>query len=223
MTDPTDLDADDVLAAEYVLRLLSPAERAGFQARLPENAKLRQAVQFWEANLAELTAEIPPVLPPKSVRSAVLAAVAPKPAIARGRVWAWITGGLLAAGLTVALLVPIGPPAFDPVLHADLMAENQVLFVQAGYDADTGMLRIIQEAAEPVEGRSMELWLIPEGQEAISLGVLTEDRDVMVKLDPELAVQLQNALLAITDEPLGGAPNGVATGPILAAGPMFDV
>jgi anti-sigma-K factor RskA len=69
------------------------------------------------------------------------------------------------------------------------------------------------------QGREPELWLIPPGGKAQSLGIVSINRSHTVKVPDTLRGDLgKGAILAITLEPKGGAPQGVATGPIIAKG-----
>jgi anti-sigma-K factor RskA len=62
------------------------------------------------------------------------------------------------------------------------------------------------------EGQDYELWIIPEGQSAISLGVLREG-----ELRVPVADLPAGTTLAVTLETKGGSPTGVAQGPLLVA------
>lgn len=61
---PTDPEARDALAAEYVLGTLEAREAAAVAAALPADPALREAVAAWEARLAPLVALAPPEAPP---------------------------------------------------------------------------------------------------------------------------------------------------------------
>jgi anti-sigma-K factor RskA len=63
----------------------------------------------------------------------------------------------------------------------------------------------------PAAGRSYQLWIIPQGGSAQSLGLMQDS--LSLPAPPAAAYAL-----AITDEPQGGAPGGVASGPVLAQG-----
>jgi anti-sigma-K factor RskA len=85
-------------------------------------------------------------------------------------------------------------------------AEGTVLMVPVPTSADA-------------QGREPELWLIPPGEKPRSLGIVSIDRSHTVKVPDALRYGLaKGAILAITLEPKGGAPQGVATGPIVAKG-----
>ena len=68
--------------------------------------------------------------------------------------------------------------------------------------------------------KSLELWALPPGAPAKSLGVLTADS--VVRLTAENSDIQQSPALAITLEPKGGVPPGTAaTGPILFKGDVI--
>lgn len=81
------------------------------------------------------------------------------------------------------------------------------------------VLMVPVPTGDDAEGRVAELWLIPEGEAPKSLGLLDRRKahslDVPDTLDYALR---EGSLLAVTLEPAGGAPGGVATGPIIAKG-----
>lgn len=81
------------------------------------------------------------------------------------------------------------------------------------------VLMVPVPAPADAKGRVPELWLIPPGGTAKSLGIVSIDRSHTVKVPDTLRDALEKgAVLAITLEPVGGAPQGVATGPIIAKG-----
>jgi anti-sigma-K factor RskA len=95
----------------------------------------------------------------------------------------------------------------------------------ASVDTSKGtVLMVPVPAPADAQGRVPELWLIPPGESAKSLGIVSIDRSHTVKVPDTLRDALANgALLAITLEPVGGAPRGVATGPIIAKGAIVTL
>jgi anti-sigma-K factor RskA len=86
------------------------------------------------------------------------------------------------------------------------------------------VLMVPVPAPADAEGRVPELWLIPPGGTAQSLGIVSIDRSHTVKVPDTLRDALaKGALLAVTLEPVGGAPQGVATGPIIAKGTIVTL
>jgi anti-sigma-K factor RskA len=81
------------------------------------------------------------------------------------------------------------------------------------------VLMVPVPGAADAQGRVPELWVIAPGEPARSLGLVSIDRSHTVAVPEDLRRALAaGSTLAITLEPPGGAPAGVATGPIIAKG-----
>ena len=95
----------------------------------------------------------------------------------------------------------------------------------ASVNPDDGtVLMVPVPAPADAEGRVPELWLIAPGDSAKSLGIVSIDRSHTVKVPDTLRRALaKGAVLAITLEPVGGAPQGIATGPIVAKGDIVTL
>jgi len=107
---------------------------------------------------------------------------------------------------------------------ASLNADGSLPAFVAQY-SPTQQALFIRTAREDSDELVPEVWLIPsEGArkgEAISLGVMDEKQPDTLKLVPELARLVKaGGTLAITMEPAGGAPNGVATSAPIAVGQL---
>ena len=85
-------------------------------------------------------------------------------------------------------------------------------------DPPTHTVAIDYRAGELPDGRVLQLWLIPEGSDPISLGVMSPGGDHIVVLSDEMAARVPGATLAVSDEPEGGSPTGLPTGEVQAAG-----
>lgn len=228
MTKAPDMPEDDALAAEYALRLLDDEGARAFEARMARDPALAARVRAWEAMLAEMAEDLPPVPPPARVRARLMAglsgAAAPRRMVPRWR-WAW-AGGMAAAALALLLVVaPTGRgPVFDPVQGATLLSADGALRIEAGLAPDGNRLRVVRAEGGPRPGRALELWLIAAGAEApLSLGVLPERRETILVLDGAMAALVAGATLAVSDEPAGGSPTGQPTGDVLAAAALGEV
>ena len=74
------------------------------------------------------------------------------------------------------------------------------------------------------EQKSMELWLIPPGDKPHSLGLIDPNRPVTIKVPKDLLRAVSNeAVLAVSLEPLGGSPTGQPTGPVIANGKLASL
>lgn len=84
---------------------------------------------------------------------------------------------------------------------------------------------LIKTALEDADEKVPEIWLIPaQGErkgEVLSLGVMDEKAPDEVKITDEFIKLIgEGGTLAITMEPAGGSPTGVATGPVIALGQL---
>ena len=91
-------------------------------------------------------------------------------------------------------------------------------------DAATRNFTVRRVGAQQEAGKSYELWIVSDKlQRPRSLGVIGGNefttRQVLSGYDPELVNQ---ATFAVTVEPPGGSPTGVATGPIVFTGKLVE-
>ena len=116
----------------------------------------------------------------------------------------------------------VAPPAaqYVALLQKDGASPAFIMTVNARTKSFT-----IRRLADPPEsGRSYELWLVSDKlQRPRSLGVVgaTEftTRPVLASYDTDT---VNSATYAVTIEPEGGAPNGVATGPVVYSGKLVE-
>ncbi|MDN5786873.1 anti-sigma factor [Pseudorhodobacter sp.] len=222
MTDTTDIpedDLSDLLAAEYVLGTLPLAERDAAATRLRRDAGFAVAVAQWEARLAGLNdgfdeAPAPDLLP--RIEARLFGTPAHSPRFWQG--WKGLLGGAIAAAtLGVAVLVML-PQSQAPLLPVTtLAAEGSNLRYSVGLkDGELHLTRISGDPAP--QGRVHELWLIAGQSAPVSLGLITGTEKTLSAANMQAGM-----VLAITDEPEGGAPGGVPTGQIVASGTIEQI
>ncbi|WP_149586907.1 anti-sigma factor [Tabrizicola flagellatus] len=212
MTDAplTPEEADDALAAEYVLGVLDLAERAEAEARIRRDPGFAARVGDWEARMAGLNddfAEAPaPDLMPKI--EARLFPQAPAPARqGRGFSFGWFAGAALAAVLVLATVATLAPPRPEPV--ATLATADRRLSYQITHFG--GTLQVARVAGVPaVPGQVHQLWIIAPGASPVSLGLL-EDKPLVI----DYPVPPPGFIFAVSIEPEGGSPTGLPTGPVI--------
>jgi anti-sigma-K factor RskA len=125
---------------------------------------------------------------------------------------------IIAIGVNVATPRP-DPNAFAAQLVAALNAQGSDVSVVALYNATTGQFRLTTHTGEAVPDKDYELWAIEGDAPAKSMGVIPINQRVDLAVKPDILAGFgPGTTLAITLEPKGGAPHGVATGPIVAAG-----
>ncbi len=225
------LSEDDIaLAAEYTLNLLDRAQHAQAAARVSSDAAFAAEVVSWQERLHPLL-DGQEQAAPESVWTAISAQIAP-PANENVRssglrLWQGLT--LLSTGVAAALaLMLISRPDVAPVqtttpLIAALGSETGPSAMTASYEAASGKL-VLTPVSLKTGKLYPELWVIPEGGTAHSLGVIRGDGPMQIIVTPELRAHLaKGSTLAITTEPLGGAPGGKATGPIIASGKITTI
>jgi anti-sigma-K factor RskA len=115
------------------------------------------------------------------------------------------------------------PPVEDPDAPkpvSTLVRDDGSTGWLASVDTREGTVLMVPVPGKPdTQGREPELWLIAPGESPKSLGIVSIDRSHTVKVPDTLREGLaKGAVLAITLEPRGGAPQGIATGPIIAKG-----
>jgi len=207
------LEEDDALAAEYVLGVLSLADRSAAEARMRNDSAFAARVAAWELRLDGLNdgyAEAPaPDLLPR-----IEARLFPK-AQRRRPLFAWLAGALTAAAVAVGAVVLLAP-APAPVI-ATLGETDAPLRFEARYDGATlTVARVAGSAAS--QGQVQEVWIIAPDAAPVSLGLMEGE---------SLSVPYPQApagwTLAVSLEPAGGSPTGAPTGPVLAAGVITDL
>jgi len=225
----------DRLAAEYVLGTLTGGARRRFEKLVQAHPRLHQAVVDWEVRTLPLALGAPPIQPGEAVwrrlHAQLIGPVAGSPAqgvrslrsasvlttdLRHLRLWKAYGALATAIALSLALMVrhtPADPPLIV-VLHATKGSEVLI----AGLSADRARLSIRPlERVNLSRTQSLELWALPRTGAPSSLGVISADG--MTALHRK-AIPADTTGLAVTLEPLGGAPHGVATGPLLFKGDL---
>ena len=233
MTPPTALppapppvaDETDLLAAEYALGLLEGADLARAAHLANTSPAFAAQLAAWQAKLAGLADEVPPIPTPNLLPKIEAKLFGRRK---RGFVWpAWARGwlaSLLGTGamaalsvLVVAFMLNLGGTGPDtPLIQTATLAAagSEVQFLARLEGASLTLSRI--HGAAPATGRSYELWLIDGDRPPQSLGLI----EAALTLPAPTAAK--GYVLAVTDEPIGGAPAGVATGPVIALGQFLD-
>ena len=209
MTDTplTPREAEDALAAEYVLGVLDAAERAEVGARIRRDAAFALRVSDWENRLSGLNdgfaeAKAPNLLPRIETR------LFPKAAPARRfGMLGWLSGALVAAALSLTAISILAPPRATPIATL-ATADNRLAYEVTHFG---GSLQITRVAGVPaVAGQVHELWVIAPDAAPVSLGLL-QDRPLVVSYP----VPPAGFVLAVSIEPEGGSPIGAPTGPVI--------
>ncbi len=232
MTEPAGSDRSG-LAAEYVLGTLDAAERAEAEALMLAGGAFAAEVEAWRRRLDPLL-EAPPATPPAGVQDEVLAAIGPENGARaeilqlrrRAAAWKWVATGAAAIAASLAVFIasrspePPRTPAYVAVLESP---DKKPAFV-ATADPAHGGLSIRRVGLPPPPNRSFELWAIPEGAAPQSLGVVDRSAAISAKtlIQKTGGEPLAKIVLAITEEPEGGSPDGKPSGAPLFTGKLVQ-
>ena len=226
-----DRSRDEIISGEYVLGILSEEDRRRVEARIAADPKFANQVRRWQTNLADFNDDYREVKPSPEIYNKIEARLFGMEQGSRTGSFGAIWGSLhLWRGLTVAaLLVAVGigvvdrlplltPPAAKPLV-AELTGMDSPISLVATYDAASGRLSVTPAALKQEEPKSLEVWLIEDGKQPESLGVLPDNG----KGDIQISASMRETIgagktIAISVEPFGGAPDGKPTGPVIALG-----
>lgn len=228
---------DSVVAAEYVLTLLSRDEHRAAEARLETSGAFRALVAGWHEDFVRLTESIREVQPPAAIRTRLAnfarnesrtATPSRRGRFSAGRLLTGVLGGAAVAAALVLLLVFTLPmvrsPGAGPVFTASIAGDDPVFLVEARFDARAGALSLDRQAGDAAQaGRVQQLWLLPEGATVpVSVALLPQDERVEIALSADLGASIPGGLLEISSEPLGGSPEAGPTGPVLGLGAVEE-
>lgn len=218
---------DAPIAAEYVLGVLSAAERRAVQARLASEPALRTEIEYWEQRLGPLAAELQPRDAPPQVWAKIEAFIAADRR--RGTVWQnlpfWRWAAIGSAAIAAASLAALVYLARIEPASAPLIAKLESSGGGAGFlvaiDPGGNGLTVFPAAASDVDQHALELWLIAPGGQPRSLGLIEAARPVHVRVPAGLIERVvPQSTLAVSVEPPGGSPTGLPTGPVVASGKL---
>ena len=218
-------DDPDLAAAEYVLGTLLPEQARAMEALALADPSVAAQIEGWQVRLAPLAALATPRHPPPELWHRLALATGIEEAQARrrarrgplGRLWRspgfWRLGtlGATAAAAALAVLLLRPPPPAPPGFLAALSpagAPGATFLVRIGPDGSAAIVATAPPDQGP--GRALQLWALPAGGTVpVSLGVLPPDGRAQVRAPAVAGTQL-----LLSDEPAGGSPTGLPTGPV---------
>lgn len=235
----------DLLAAEYVVRLLDGAEHAKAERRLAQDADFRARVDAWAERLQPLLDGVPAEAPHARVWEAIREHLADRDGVddkvvqlrRRLAIWRGYAAAITAVAAALALTVgiergrpptivrePARPQPAQPALVAALAPETGPTGLIATFDRASSSLIIAPAVLDEQGGRDFELWVVPADGDPRSLGVIPVDEPRRIAISPALLGELRSDVtLAVSVEPAGGSPTGLPTGPIVASGTLRPI
>jgi anti-sigma-K factor RskA len=209
MTDTslTPKDADDALAAEYVLGVQDLPDRIATETRIKRDPAFAALVVAWENRFEGLNDEFAEARPP-NLLPRIEARLFPKPSRrARLPLLRWLTGAAFAASLVLVAVATLAPPQAD-IVAVLATADNRLSYEVASFGSRLQITRVA--GVQAAEGQVHELWVIAPNASPVSLGLL-DDRPLIVSYPTPPA----GWVLAVSVEPTGGSPTGQPTGPVI--------
>jgi anti-sigma-K factor RskA len=226
---------DDLAAAEYVLGVMTGAERDFAAERVRNDRGFARLVDQWTIRLSPLDDSYGEIAPPASVKKALdgklfaSAAQSSSPGFWQSlNLWRALAFGALAvAAIAIApqLRQPEPQVAQLPPIVAAMQATDtgEVRFV-ALYQPGSDEIRISRVKAEKGADKDYELWLVDDGAKPVSMGIIPDQGEVRLKVRPELVKLIDSGdAFAVSVEQTGGSPTGEALGPIIAVGATKEI
>lgn len=219
---PADDNARAILAGEYVLGVLDPAEAREVETALATDEELKSGVAFWEETLRPLSALAEPRDPPAGTWEAIVERIAgsAKPVRSGGiKPWQWSTAGLAALAAALIIYIAVVPPTRPLIaaLHGP-QVQSAEWVATLGHD---GLHLAAVGRESPPSARVYELWAIAKGaKRPVPLGVIPANGELQVASLPSGVGA--GATLAISIEPPGGSPTGLPTGPVVFSGVLRE-
>jgi len=252
-TQETEVDRERVLAAEYSLGLLEGEELLAARGRMTNDPDFAWRREWWDDWFVPLSDDVAGAEPGAHVWDAISAQVgtaatgdASQADVSnvvlldlerRVRRWQW-TAGIATAAAALALALFAATPGVDPIpvtaptmaaAQAPLMASIPIadtpLRLSVTFLPDTDEMLVSAAGLAPDGVHDHELWLVPDDGSALqSLGVVVPGEERRVAVTQDIANNMGDGVaLVLTREPLGGKPDGMNAGPVVAQGALGAV
>ena len=221
---------DEVIAAEYVLGVLSSDDRKQVEKRIVADDAFARLVQGWETHFSGLNSAYEPVAPPAAIlpqiEKRLFGASNETQSFLPGlwgslAFWRGMTATITAAAAVILIVTTVNLPQQQTRMSymAELSSPDVPMAVMVAYNAQSGKMVLTPMASGGTEQKSLELWLVNADGTPRSLGVIDPHKDAEMVVPVEMRDQLRDGMtLAVSLEPYGGSPTGKPTGPVLASG-----
>ncbi|HET9114276.1 MAG TPA: anti-sigma factor [Burkholderiales bacterium] len=210
------------LAAEYVLGTLRGHARLRFERLMREDELLRDEVADWQTRMMPLADSLVPIKPRGRVWQDIRSSLG-FDTVSRRSLLFWRNLGVFssAAAILMAAYISTAPIHTSAPGYIAVIADKHANPVWLFSSSDTAITIKSLVPSTVIAGRSLELWLLPEGGQPVSLGLLPLTGNITRLLPHAVAKLMANShALAVSLEPAGGSPTGQPTGPILYQAPI---
>lgn len=220
------------LAAEYALGSLSGDELAAAEILSRREPGFALTVVEWHHRLAPLVDALPAISPPAQVLERIeriLPAAEADPVgrfaaslLRRANAWRWVAAGLAVATIALAVLVArpdlIRAPAPEKFVAVLGEGEQSPRFLVT-VDLATRQVSVVAVQGIQPHGGDLQLWLVRSDTGPKSLGLIPTSGEARLDLGAQASpALLTGGLLAVSQEPKGGSPTGLPTGPVVSKG-----
>jgi len=225
---------DDVLAAEYALGLLEGEELLMVRGRIAREPVFAGEVEQWAERLVPMIDAVATAAPPQDmlarVHNEISASKAENAEVIslKQRVRSWQIATTAAAtaaiaALSIVVFSPaevqmVQPPSEAPLVASVPIGETQLRLAVTYLPGQEELL--VSASGLTADGEhDHELWLVPQEGPLQSLGVVVPGEERKVVITPAVAEMFRDgSQILLTREPLGGKPEGVDAGPVVAEG-----
>lgn len=219
----------DMLSVDYILGTLKGTARNRFEQLLKQRADWSQAFNWWESHIHLLADTVPAVKPPKKVWKNIEARLFTKNAAQSNAWWksfAFLSTTLAASLATILVLQSPKPadeitPAAIALLSSEKSEAGWLISGSQNSANEMEMKAISLDSLEAKPNNAFELWLLPaDKSKPISLALLPQKGLIKFKVPADIAPLMLSGTLAVTLEPVGGAPYGDPTGAVVYQGKL---
>jgi anti-sigma-K factor RskA len=218
--DPRHAALIDRLAAEYVLGTLRGRARRRFERWRGSSELVAEHCALWEQHLAPMARQLRPMAPPPDTLAKIQRRLGLAPAT--GMRWA---SALAVMALLVAMFA-YWPAARGPQPDRVATISTPAGVLQWRVELYTQRARLVVRSpalTSAPSARDYELWALPAGAAAVSLGVLPVRGETSLALSDAQRRALAHATqIAVSVEPAGGSPTGQPTGPVVFVAPLRE-
>ena len=222
----------DMLSAEYVLGSLKGAARRRYEQLIRQRPDWAQTYNWWESHIHLLADTVPAVQPPSKVWQNIQTRLFKASTATPNPFWkslAFLSTALAASFATFLIMQsPKQVIEFEPtqvaLLANDKTQAGWLLSLTKNIQGESEIRAKSLASLETKPDNAFELWLLPADKSTpISLGLLPQQGNAVVKVTDEVALLLASSGLAVSLEPLGGSPTGQPTGAVLYQGKLTQI
>jgi anti-sigma-K factor RskA len=222
------------LAAEYALGSLAGDELAAAETLARREPPFALLVVEWHQRLAPLVDALPAISPPAQVLERIeriLPAAEADPVgrfaaslLRRVNVWRQVAAAFAVAAIALAMVVARpelirAPERFVAVLGEGEQSPRFLVTV----DLASRQVSVVAVQGVQPHGGDLELWLVRSDTGPKSLGLIPSSGEARLDLGAQTTpALLTGGLLAVSQEPKGGSPTGLPTGPVVFTGPLLQ-